>query len=220
MCIRDRAARSLAWQAPLPVLVGYLKQADALDAVARHSLLKGIAEGYNYRRKDAVAAADRPYLMGLQTAYPSEEQPLVGRLLRGWGLLAEEKADPNAVVLHVKAVREALKFDKSVLNVKAGQQVVLVFENPDAMQHNVVIGKPGSLEKIGAAADKMITAADGAAKNYVPGLPEVLAATPLVNPDQTARLTWTAPATPGNYPFLCTFPGHWRIMNGTLKVSR
>ena len=25
-----------------------------------------------------------------------------------------------------------------------------------------------------------------------------------------------APAQPGNYPFICTFPAHWRTMNGVL----
>ncbi len=87
-----------------------------------------------------------------------------------------------------------------------------------AMQHNLVIGKPKTLEVIGAAADKMITAKDGAEKNYVPAIPQIVASTPLVNPDQTYRLIFTAPAQAGDYPFVCTFPGHWRIMNGVMKV--
>ena len=76
------------------------------------------------------------------------------------------------------------------------------------------------MDIIGAAADKLITAKDGADKGYVPTIPQVVAATPLVNPDQTYRLRFTAPATPGSYPFLCTFPGHWRIMNGTMNVLK
>ena len=27
------------------------------------------------------------------------------------------------------------------------------------------------------------------------------------------------PAQPGSYPFVCTFPGHWRVMNGVLKIT-
>jgi len=27
-----------------------------------------------------------------------------------------------------------------------------------------------------------------------------------------------APGEAGQYPYVCTFPGHWRIMNGTLNV--
>ncbi|MFC0183447.1 plastocyanin/azurin family copper-binding protein [Pseudarcicella hirudinis] len=86
------------------------------------------------------------------------------------------------------------------------------------MQHNLVIGKPKSTEIIGNAADKMITAKDGADRNYVPSIPQVIAATPLVNPNQSYKLKFTAPAQAGDYPFICTFPGHWRIMSGVMKV--
>ena len=51
----------------------------------------------------------------------------------------------------------------------AGQLVHLVFVNSDVMPHNVLLGTPGSLEVIGAAADAML--ADGAraaAQQYVP----------------------------------------------------
>jgi azurin len=120
----------------------------------------------------------------------------------------------------MKTVREAMRFDKKEFSVPAGKQIEIVIENPDAMQHNLVIGKPKTMEVIGAAADKMITAKDGAEKNYVPTMPQIIAASPLVNPDQTYRLKFTAPATPGDYPYVCTFPGHWRLMNGTMKVVK
>ncbi len=35
---------------------------------------------------------------------------------------------------------------------------------------------------------------------------------------QRATLRFTAPTEPGEYPFICTFPGHWRIMQGVMKV--
>ena len=28
-----------------------------------------------------------------------------------------------------------------------------------------------------------------------------------------------APSAPGRYPYLCTFPGHWVIMNGVMIVE-
>ena len=34
-----------------------------------------------------------------------------------------------------------------------------------------------------------------------------------------AKVKFTAPAQPGNYPFVCTFPSHWRTMNGTMEVT-
>jgi len=33
-------------------------------------------------------------------------------------------------------------------------------------------------------------------------------------------LRFTAPDKPGEYPYICTFPGHWRIMQGVMKVVK
>jgi azurin len=140
--------------------------------------------------------------------------------MQAWDILKkQEENDPSVQTVKIKAVREMLQFDVKTFTVNAGKTVEIVFENPDAMQHNLVIGKPKSLEKIGKAADKMITDPDGANKNYVPDLPEVLFSSVLVNPDQTIRLRFTAPTKAGIYPYVCTFPGHWRIMNGVMKVE-
>jgi azurin len=86
------------------------------------------------------------------------------------------------------------------------------------MQHNLVIIKPKTLEKVGAAADKMATDPNGAKLNYVPKMPEVLQATPLVNPEGKYTLKFKVPMITGSYPYICTFPGHWRIMKGVMKV--
>lgn len=98
--------------------------------------------------------------------------------------------------------------------------VELVLENPDFMQHNWVLGMIGTMEKVGAAADKLARDPKGAEKNYVPRIPEVLAATELVNPETSTIIRFRAPDKLGNYPYVCTFPGHWRIMNGVMKVVK
>jgi azurin len=113
-----------------------------------------------------------------------------------------------------------MKYDKEVLTVRAGQKVILNFENPDFMQHNFVLIKPGSMNKVGAAADALARDPNGAQKQYVPRMPEVLFFTKLLTPDEEVTLEFTAPSQPGNYPYVCTFPGHWRIMNGVLKVIK
>jgi len=59
---------------------------------------------------------------------------------------------------------------------------------------------------------------DGMAQQFVPAIPEVLFATALVDPGQTLTVQFRAPSEPGQYPFVCTFPGHWRVMNGILYV--
>jgi azurin len=88
------------------------------------------------------------------------------------------------------------------------------------MQHNLVLVKPKMMEKVGAAADKMVTDPNGAKMNYVPKMPEVIKATPLINPGGKYTVTIKLPDVPGDYPYVCTFPGHWRIMNGILRVTK
>ena len=43
-------------------------------------------------------------------------------------------------------------------------------------------------------------------------------ATTLVDPGQTVTVQFRAPGQPGDYPYVCTFPAHWRVMNGVLHV--
>ncbi|TAE32967.1 MAG: dehydrogenase [Cytophagales bacterium] len=214
----ERASRSYASAAPVDSVVALLRQAQTADVAQNEAIVKGVAEGWNLKTKATVRETDKAYLVALSDRVSPDNKTRLTRLYETWGLVSAEAPDPNVVVIRMKTIREAMKYDKAEFSVPAGKTVELVLENPDAMQHNLVIGKSKSMEIIGLAADKMITAKDGAEKNYVPNLPEVLAATPLINPDQTYRLRFTAPTTPGDYPYVCTFPGHWRIMNGIMKV--
>jgi azurin len=125
----------------------------------------------------------------------------------------------DASVVVLKVIKNEMKYDLKTFSVVAGKPVEIVFENPDFMQHNLVIIKKGSLKIVGAAADKIAGDPKGAEMSYVPDIPEVLFATKLVNPQQTVRLRFVAPEEPGEYPYVCTFPGHWSIMNGTMIVK-
>ncbi|MCC7525180.1 MAG: hypothetical protein IT250_10185 [Chitinophagaceae bacterium] len=133
---------------------------------------------------------------------------------------AVEISSPGKTVLHLTAVPARMAFDQTSLTVKAGTEVALIFENADGMPHNVVIIKPGSLEKVGQAAEAMAAQKDGYEKSFVPKMPEVLFATPLVNSGKNFRLDFTVPNKPGDYPFICSFPGHWQTMKGVIKVVR
>lgn len=126
----------------------------------------------------------------------------------------------DAIVIRIGVIKNEMKYDKTQFTVPAGKTVEIVFENADFMQHNLVIGAPGSLTIIGAAADKMASDSNGAAMNYVPRIPEVLHSTRLINPQETVSLVFNAPDKAGDYPFVCTFPGHWSIMNGVMKVTK
>jgi plastocyanin len=121
-------------------------------------------------------------------------------------------------VVRIEAKPEQVAFDLRWFVVEAGKPVQVVFFNPDAMPHNVVIGAPGSLELIGTQGGAMPMPTDPAVKAFVPDVPQVIAATPLVTQGNTSRLGFMAPTTPGEYVFVCTFPGHWVRMYGVMLV--
>jgi azurin len=111
-----------------------------------------------------------------------------------------------------------MRYDQTVLEVKPGQKVRLIFNNYDDMQHNVVIVKPGSTDKVGEAAAKLGTA--GNRLNYVPDLDAVLFHSAIIQPTSNESLYFEVPAFEGDYGFVCTMPGHYVIMRGVLKVKK
>lgn len=125
----------------------------------------------------------------------------------------------GTTVIKLGVIPHEMKFNKPSFTVKAGAQVTIDFENGDFMQHNLVIGQKGSMEIIGQAADELARDPKGAELQYVPKIPQVIAATRLVDPEGRESIVFTAPTEPGEYPFVCTVPGHWRIMNGIMKVE-
>ena len=116
-------------------------------------------------------------------------------------------------------VAPQMKFDKNELEVKAGAGVELAFTNNDPMpmMHNLVIVKPGSRLEIVTAAATL--GAAGMANSFVPQSDKVIAYTPLVLTGNTYKLYFKAPAKPGKYEYICTYPGHGLTMWGTLNVK-
>ena len=125
----------------------------------------------------------------------------------------------NDSVIRISAVPNQLAFFPREFRLKAGSKVRISFQNPDLQIHNMVIVTPGSEEEIGSLADQMAQDPDAAERAFVPDSDKVLWATPLVNGQGAVEQEFTAPKQPGRYPFLCTFPGHWRVMKGVLIVE-
>jgi azurin len=61
--------------------------------------------------------------------------------------------------------------------------------------------------------------ADGKAREFVPDSPKVLAVMGLVSPGRSKSMWFIAPIKPATYPYVCTYPSHWRTMNGKMKVT-
>ena len=110
-----------------------------------------------------------------------------------------------------------LRFDVSAFSVRPGTEVELIFSNSDEMLHNLVVVKPGTREEVVQAAINL--SAGAADRDFVPPSPNVLWATKVVASGQSFTLKFTAPTTLGEYPYVCTFPGHGLIMFGSMFVT-
>ena len=128
------------------------------------------------------------------------------------------KAIQDAEPITISAAKN-LMYDKQEIRVRAGQPVRLTMKNPDAVPHNWALLQPGTLKKVGELCNRMIANPEAAALQYIPQSSDVLAYTDVVEPYASHTIYFLAPDQPGRYPYLCTFPGHWMVMNGVLVVE-
>ena len=84
------------------------------------------------------------------------------------------------------------------------------------MTHNVVITIPNAADEVGDLALKL--GLKGSEMNYVPLSSKVLFHTALLEPGTSETIYFIAPSQPGEYMFVCTFPGHASVMRGIIKV--
>lgn len=109
-----------------------------------------------------------------------------------------------------------LKYDTEMFSVRAGEKIKLTLKNDDDMLHNLVIVLPGKADAVGKAALEL--GLKGEAMNYVPKSENVLFYTKILQPETSEDIYFTAPEEPGSYQFVCTFPGHYLVMRGEMKV--
>ena len=170
------------------------------------------------------ASKDPTVLERLSTAARDAASPLRLAALRTLAAMppdARPEAVRSAVVrtIALKAVPGAMKYDVTEVRAVPGEVLEFVMENPDSMQHNLLVTAPGKMPEVGVACDKMGETLEGKGRQFVPDLPSVLAAMGLVDPGKTGRVFWVVPEKAGTYPYVCTYPGHWRTMNGKVKVT-
>lgn len=109
-----------------------------------------------------------------------------------------------------------LLFDLPAFDVSAGARVELTFHNDDDMLHNLLIVAPGSADEVAVQAISL--GLSGAEREYVPETEDVLFHTALLQPGESGTIYFTAPSEPGDYTYVCTFPGHSFTMRGTMRV--
>lgn len=112
----------------------------------------------------------------------------------------------------IRAVGSQLVYETTEIEAEAGTELTIRFVNEGAMPHNVVVLEAdANVEEVGIAA---LQAQD---TEYVPMSKEdqIVGYTEMAQPQETVSVTITVPP-PGEYPYICTFPGHFRTMQGVL----
>jgi azurin len=144
---------------------------------------------------------------------------IISNYIYDWAKNKEFDRKKDLKSLRVTAVKGRMDYDIKRFVVRAGQPVKLEFVNPDAMAHNLVIVKPDSVNAVGAAVDRMIADPKQVKiGQYIPETDAVLFHTKMILPNSNETLRFHAPKKPGNYPYICTFPGHWNTMKGIMVV--
>jgi glucose/arabinose dehydrogenase/azurin len=121
--------------------------------------------------------------------------------------------------IYIKTVPTKLLFNVNKFTVKAGKTYNFVLDNPDITMHNFLLTKPGKADAVGRLADALAATPDGMKKHFIPDSDMVLFATKQIPGGQKVEKKFTAPSQPGNYPYICSFPGHWAIMRGVMVVE-
>jgi len=124
---------------------------------------------------------------------------------------------PDARPIRI-ATGSNLTFQTRTIRVRAGEPLTLTLANPDVVPHNWALARPGTMERVGSLADRLISDPDAALRHYIPESADVLVYTDVVLPREAFTIYFVAPEHPGRYPFFCTFPGHWKVMNGEMIV--
>jgi azurin len=126
------------------------------------------------------------------------------------------QAKPRVIEI---TANDTMKFSLTTIEAKAGEEITINLTNAgtlpkEAMGHNFVLLKPGT--DVAAFATAGMNAKD---KDYVADSvkDQVIAHTPVLGPRKSAEITVKLAA--GEYPFICSFPGHFALMKGTVIVK-
>jgi putative heme-binding domain-containing protein len=121
-------------------------------------------------------------------------------------------------VIAISTVPERMIYDTERIAVEAGKPVEIRLSNPDQMPHNFALVLPGSMEEVGLLAEATAREPDVMERQYIPKSDKVLLHSNLLQPGDFQALSFEAPKEPGIYPYVCTYPGHWRRMHGMMVV--
>ena len=187
-------------------------------------VLDGFREGYIYSvTAKGLRSKDGLPLLHPTAFYTVNRAPEGASLLTEGGENAVQPVDNNeqvsedetTVALSVGTLPN-LQFSTTEFTVPAGSNVTFTFNNDDDMLHNLVVVESDAADEVALAA--MQLGLKGHEMQYVPVSDAVVAHTKLLEPGVSDTIVFSVPDTPGEYVFVCTFPGHANTMRGIIRV--
>jgi len=200
---------------------GYVHQLDvpALKSASGTSLLHSVG----YYTLNAIPAGSAKDMQVAKEMEHSSHHMTSGQTVKGGCGASPSKnittqpvnwGKPD-VVIQI-GTKPGLKFDLLKFSVPEGSKVKLIFNNNDDMLHNWVLTKPNKWEDVGKTAMNMGLA--GSEMGYVPNSADVLFNTCVLQPESSQAIYFVAPKR-GDYPYICSFPGHFYAMRGVMTVT-
>lgn len=209
----------------------WIKQFDPTKQEDAHHLLEALwlHQQHNVRNDELlqlVLNSPEPHARiaakTVQHFWTNVEKTFRGGIIAETELASSQKSgvlsdNPELTTIRIATVPEKMLYDVRELTVKPGKKVKLTFANYDFMPHNIMLVNPGKADEVGLAAINL--GARGFDVGFVPDSKEILWHIPLVDYGQEVDIEFTAPTKEGAYPYICSFPGHHRLMRGTLYVT-
>ncbi len=209
----------------------WIKQFDPQNAAHAHHLLEALWLHQQHNVKDLdllqqVLNSPEPHArIAAKTVrhfWANVEKTLRGGIIAETALASSEKSGilgdtPELTTIRIGTIPERMMYDVKELTVKPGKKVKLTFGNYDFMPHNIMLVNPGKADEVGLAAINL--GARGFDVAFVPESPHILWHSQLVDYGQEEVIEFTAPTVEGAYPYICSFPGHHRLMRGMLFVT-
>jgi len=132
-------------------------------------------------------------------------------LLSVVGCARAPEAPPKEVTVQAD---DKMRFDVTAFDASPGQKVQITLKNVGttpkfSMGHNLVV-LDKQINEQNIQARFLDPASTAASSDYVPaGDKNVLAHSKLLGPGESDTVTFNAPFVPGQYLYVCSFPGHY-----------
>jgi azurin len=129
-------------------------------------------------------------------------------------VMAGCSSSPDLTV-EIETLGNQMKYNVVKIKEKKNSTLLIKFKNNatlPVMKHNIIVlNSEDAIDAVGTAALS--------AENNIPDHPSIIASSSMVGPGESTELLINIPDQPGVYPYICTYPGHYQVMQGKIIVE-